>query len=430
MSLTAKFVLLFALGVMPATCAAKEFKSVIPCARAAFSQRGDLVEFTANGQSLDLEVTRANGARESGKATIRTDQYGDVDCSLFISSDDNLAAAITRVPLQNSESVRVWDVAAAKWQSSFVLEKETGLEGRISVLGFWKNSRDLAVESDKLLDKRGIKQTFALALVNASGKIIAGPKPVKHSLVDVKRGRLWTASGGWSGGYGATITGTSEKCYCAGKTVACSKLKTPCLYREVTLGDTLSRTSAPGPARVPCDCFGGSTSLVGFPGANRILGAEGLASYRDAHEAEFEPGGPYGTKKLRTRYGTVVSVCNVSTNGHERLVIPAPREQILDAWADAGPAQMHISSRGEFFAVAVQTTRWSLFDTQRADWNELHVFQTSPFREIGKVGPVKGCRALLAFAVGDRDGKVRVAMDWCGRWRVESLNGSKPEMHH
>lgn len=419
----AKIALLFASAVLPAVCTAKGQKSVVSCARAAFSRQGDLVAVTANGQTLDLEIIRANGARESGRATIRTNQYGDADCSVFVSDDGSLAAVATRVPLEDSESVRVWDLAAAKWRSSFELAPRKGLEGRITALGFWRGGPHLLVQG-------ATRSVLALALVGTRGEAVAGPAPASSAWVDPDRGRVWTASGGWSGGCGSTITGTSEKCYCAGKDVPCSKLKTPCLYSETTFRGMLLRPPVPGPARVPCDYLGGATQLVGFPSADMIAGAKGLESYRDAHEAEFAPGGPYGTKRLRTSDGTVVSVFNVATNRHEQFVIPAPRKQLLDAYVEAGPAEIEVSPHGNFFGVLVQVTRWSHFDTQRAEWNELHVFQTAPFREIGKIGPKKGCGSPGGFAVGDADGKAHVALNWCGKWTVEEVSGPKPVLRH
>ena len=191
-----------------------------------------------------------------------------------------------------------------------------------------------------------------------------------------------------------------------------------------TINSTLSVVPEAGASKVPCDCFGG---YVGFPGPDLIAATEGVDLYRDEHQAEFEPGGPYASRSLKKRSGTVVSVCRIATNECERVVIPAPRKRFLDAWVDDGPRELQVSPDGKFLAVAVQITRW-WFDTQRAEWGELHVFQVAPFREIGKIGPRRGC-SPGGFAVGDADGKAHVAADWCGKWVVETIANSVAASH-
>lgn len=375
----AKVALLFAFAVLPAVCMAKVQKSVISCARAAFSSQGNLVALTVSGQALHLEITRANGARESARATVQTDQYGHVNCSVFVSSDGSLAAIVTRIPLGDPESVRVWDIAAAKWRSSFELTPRVGLEGRITVLGFWKGGRDLAVQSDKLLDSRGIKQAVALVLVDSTGRVVAGPKPDDEpaGALDVERGALW---------------------------VGVPSSTTDCSRRTVTfMGNSLAaKDAATSVPRVPCSCFAGG--LHGF--------AAGL---------------PVGAEGKHDGVGTWVWSCLLAGK-MQKLSLPSPPKQLLDRWVDSGPADLGISPHGNFFGVVVEVTRWSHFDTQRAEWNELYIFQTSPLREVGKVGPVGGCRALKGFAVGEAGGKARAAMDWCGKWSVERINDSKPEL--
>lgn len=377
----AKVALLFAFGVLPAVCVAKGQKSVIPCARAAFSVQGDLVAVTANGHTLDLEITHANGARESGRAIIRTDQYGDVDCSVFVSGDGSLAAAVTRVPLENPENVRVWDLAAEKWQSSFELAPKTGLEGRIRVLGFWKGGHDLAVESDKLLDSRGIKQAVALALVDTRGSVVAGPTPEDTpGAVDVERGGLW---------------------------LPIPDSRTDCFRRTVsfTSNSLASAAAKPRVPTVPCSCFSGG--LHGFATGRFVVGASDKGNG-----------------------GTWVWSCRIHGGEPNKLLLPSPPKQLLDAWVDSGPAGLEVSPHGKFFVVVAQVTRWSWFDTQRAEWDELHIFQASPFREIGKVGPIKGCRGIMNFALGDADGKAHVAVNWCGKWTVETMSITEPVSHH
>ena len=72
------------------------------------------------------------------------------------------------------------------------------------------------------------------------------------------------------------------------------------------------------------------------------------------------------------------------------------------------------------------------FDTQRAEWDDLYVFQTAPFQRIGKVSAPKGCRDkdLLAFAVGDTADKPQVAVNWCGKWTVQTVSSDAPASHH
>lgn len=373
----AKVALLFAFGVLPAVCMAKGQKSVIPCARAAFSVQGDLVAVTANGHTLDLEITHPGGGRESGRATIRTDQYGDVDCSVFVSGDGSLAAAVTRVPLENPESVRVWDPAAEKWQSSFELAPKTGLEGRIRVLGFWKGGHDLAVESDKLLDSSGIKQAIALALVDTRGSVVAGPRPEEPvGALDIERGASWVG-----------VPGSPTDCS-----------RTALSFTSNNLTPIRASTDAP---QVPCSCFAGG--LHGFA-------ADGF---------------PVGAMGRHDGIGTWVWSC-APTGNLQKLSLLSPKKQFLDRWVESGPAGLEVSPHGKFFVVVAQVTRWSWFDTQRAEWDELHIFQASPFRKIGQVGPIKGCQGIMNFALGDADGKAHVAVNWCGKWTVETMSTAVP----
>lgn len=375
-----KVAFFFVFGVLPAVCMAKGQKSVIPCARAAFSAEGDLLAVAVNGRTLDLEVTRADGARESGRATIRTDQYGDVDCSLFVSSDGSLAAVVTRVPGENAESVRVWDLAAGKWRSSFELAPRKGLDGRITVLGFWKGGRDLAVEGDKLLDSRGIEQESALALVDTMGSVVAGPKPEEPvGELDAERGASWVH-----------VPGSATDCF-----------RTALSFTSNNLTSIRASTDAP---HVPCSCFAGG--LHGFAAG----------------------GFPVGAKGRHDGIGTWVWSCT-PTSSLQRLSLPSPKKQFLDRWVESGPADLEVSPHGKFFVVVAQVTRWSWFDTQRAEWDELHIFRASPFQEIGRVGPTRGCRGIMNFALDDADGKARLAVNWCGRWNTETVSDAVTASH-
>lgn len=376
----AKVALLFAFAVLPAVCMATVQKPVISCASAAFSGQGDLVTLTVNGQTLDLEITRANGTRESGRATVETDQYGQVECSVFVSGDGSLAAVVTRIPLGDPESVRVWDVTAARWRSSFELTPRTGLEGRITVLGFWRGGGDLAVESNKLLNGRGTKQADALVLVDAMGSVVAGPRPGESAgALDVERGALWV------GAPGSAADCSRRTVDFAGDSVASKDVKT-------------------GVPKVPCSCFAG--------GLHR-----------------FAAGLPVGAEGERNNTGTRVWSC-LPAGKPQKVSLPSPPKQFADRWVESGPAGIETSPHGDFFAVVLEVTRWSHFDTQRAQWNELHVFQVSPLREVGKIGPIGRCRALKGFAVGDASGKARVAMNWCGKWSVEGISNSKPGLRN
>lgn len=372
----AKVALMVAFAVLPAACAAAARRPAVSCASAAFSGHGDLVTLTVAGQTVDLEVTRANGTHESGWATVKTDQYGQVECSVFVSSDGRLAAVVTRIPIGNPESVRVWDVAAARWLSSFELSQRVGFEGRITVLGFWRKGRDLAVESNKLLNGRGIKQAGALALVDAMGGVVAGPNQGEPAgALDVELGALWV------GAPGAAAECPRRPVGFAGDSAASKDVKT-------------------GVQTVPCSCFAG--------GLHR-----------------FAAGLPVGATSEQDGNGTRVWACSLAGRRKE-VSLPSPPKRFGDRWVDSGPAGIEISPHGDFFGVAVQITRWSFLDTQQAEWNELHIFQTLPFREIGTAGPMGRCRALNGFAVGDAGGKARVAMNWCGKWSVEGISGPKP----
>ena len=191
---------------------------------AAFSRQGDLAEVTVGEsftrslkpvntpQLLHLEVIRANGTRQSGQATVRTDKYGGAELSVFFSADGKLVAVVTQVPLQDPASVHVWDVTSARWLSSFDLAPRPGLEGRIAVLGFWRGGRGLVVQSWRMVDLWHSAE--GLALVSPLGETLAGPRAGHYPQLDVERGRVWTASGGW-GGCGATMAGTKYlQCKC------------------------------------------------------------------------------------------------------------------------------------------------------------------------------------------------------------------------
>lgn len=367
--LKASSLLLF--GLFPIVCSGRQW-GPYPCGSGTFSRHGELSQLTVVGAALSLDVTRPDGTRESGRATIPTDQYG-VECSVFITDDGTLVAAVTRLPLKEPESVHVWDVTANKWRSSFDFVPGHGLDGQITFLGFWKGGRDLLVESARQKDVT--HSAMALALVDVSGGVVAGPKPVNYSLVDVERGRAWVNPPGSGMG---------------------------CFYRASAFDFGSSDGAKPASPNVPCTCFGGSTQLVGFPSAEIIVGAEDYNSGR----------------------GTSISSCDIPSGGRKHLVIPLPRKQLLDAYVEASPVRLDVSPRGKFFAVDVVITRWSHFDTQRAEWDELYVFQTSPFREIGRIGPKKRCDSLLGFAADDSNEKVQVAANWCGQWSVGTLNSS------
>lgn len=375
----AKLALVVAVALVPPVCMARG-QSVVACSAAAFSPHGDFVGVAIIGGTLSVLVTRADGTQQSGHTAVETDQYGGVDCSVFVGSDGKLAVVVTRVPGEDPDSVRMWDLAAAKWRSSFKVAPRMGLEGRIRVRGFWKGGHDLAVESDKLLDGRGIKQTFALALVDTTGSVVAGPRVEKPvGALDAERGALWI-----------DVPGSATDCFRSAATFTGNSL--------TAVG---VQTDTP---RIPRSCFAGG--LHGFAAGGSPVGAEG------EHDG----------------IGTRVWSCGPAGN-LQKLSVPSPRKQFLDRWVESGPAALEVSPHGKFFAVNVQVTRWSHFNTQRAEWNELHVFQVAPFREIRKIGPRKGC-SPGGFAVGDTDGKARVAANWCGKWVVETVSDTATERSH
>lgn len=421
MKLQRMLVLLVAFALLPVVCIAREHQPEISCSLGVYSQQGDLVEVTCRGQSLSLTVVRSDWSRESGQVSIQTDKYGDADCSLFISRDGSLAAVVTQVPLKNPVDVYVWDLTTARWLSSFKLAPRPGLEGNIAVLGFWKGGTDLAVQSTLMVDYWHSQE--ALAILNTSGKILAGPRAGNYPVVDVERGRVWTASGGM-GSCSETAEGSYSECSCEGKKVPCSRLKTPCLYSVATFRGMLLRPPVAGKSKVSCAAFGGGSVFVGFPGPNLVAATEGLESYRDEHDAEFEPGGPYATQSLKNRYGTVVSVCHIATNKCKRIVIPAPRKSFFNVWVDDGPHELQVSPDGRFFAVEARITRWGLFNIEQSVRNKLYVFQTDPFRQIATLDR-KGmfsCADLYAFAVGNSGGAARIATNWCGKWSFQTLS--------
>lgn len=370
MRLLIRVAMLFLLGLLPVVSVGKQ-RGQFPCGSAAFSRHGDLAELTVVGRALSLDIIRADGTHESGRTTISSNPYG-VECSVFITDDGTLAAVVTRLPLKERESIQVWDVTSAKWRSSFDIVPRPGLEGRITVLGFWKGGHDLLVES-------ATRSVLALALVDVSGKLVDGPAQIDHAIdVDTAHGRVW-------------ISRPGANSY------------------DVFAFDFASPPGEPvARANLPSDCSGMSTQTVGFPVPDMLVGARN-----------------WGSTQI-----TVVSSCELKTGSHSQVRIPPPRKQFLDAYVDAGPSQLEVSPSGKFFAVRLAVTRWSHFDTQRAVWHDLYVFQTDPLRQIAKFGRKKGrwCWALDAFAVGDAGGVARVATDWCGNWKVQALPraGTRP----
>lgn len=411
----------------------KRQQSEYPCNVGAYTRQGDLIEVTTAGQKLSLAVVRPDGSGESGRATFQAGPYG-AECSIFVSRDGTLAAVVTH-PLHGPLTVHVWDVSASKWLSSFELAPRPGSHESITALGFWKGGTDLAVRSLRAVDDR--HGAASLAVVSTSGKVVGKRRLAKYHtaavgpagrypLMDVGRGRAWTASGGFPSWCGAAMAGTKYlQCTCDGKAVPCSivkaQTKTPCLYSATSFDKTLTGPPITGKAKIPCANFSGA-----FPGADLTVGVEDLKSYRYKHPAEFEPRGPYRAKSLLRGYGSVISLCHISTEECRRVVILDPHKHFFDSWVDAGISEIRISPTGKFFALERTITRWDWSNTRiRAEWNELYVFQTDPFRQIAKFGRKEWgrCGSPDAFAIGDAGGIPRLAIDLCGKWSVRTISG-------
>lgn len=373
------FALLCAIGALPSKSAAQKPSSTNFFVCAAFSRQGDLAEITVRQGALNLLIIRADGARQSSQDSVSADEY---HYEAFFPADSSVLAVASFIgtyPGDRTVRVRIWNLKSAAWQARFDVKPRRGLRGPLAIDGFWKGGPDLLVESTRLKD--ATHSVMALALVDISGKLVAGPTPEDSpGAVDAERGGLWLP-----------IPGSG----------------TDCFRRTVSFtSDSLESVAAnPDVPTVPCSCFSGG--LHGFGGGRFVVGTNDKGNG-----------------------GTWVWSCQIHGGEPNKLLLPSPPKQLLDAWVDSGPAELGVSPQGDYFGVVVEVTRWSHFDTQRAEWDELHVFQTHPFLEIGKLSPVKRCRALIGFAVGDADGKAHVAVDWCGKWTVETVSTTELVSHH
>jgi hypothetical protein len=374
MKQVAFFVLLCAVGTLPSQSAAQKPSSTGLFACAAFSRQGDLAEITVGKGALDLLIVRTDGTRQSSQDSVSADEH---HYEAFFTADSSVLAVssfIGTYPENRTVRVRIWNLKSAAWQARFDVNPRKGLEGSLGIEGFWNGGPDLMVESVRLKD--ATHSVMALALVDISGKIVAGPRPRDTArALDAERGGAWLP-----------VPGSGTDCFRSAETFASNNAGAPAVK--------------PGVPTAPCRCFAGG--LHGFAGGKFVVGASGKGNS-----------------------GTRVWSCALAGEP-QKLSLPPPPKQFLDSWVESGPADLAVSPHGTFFGVVVEVTRWNHFDTQRAEWNELHVFQTSPLREIGKLGPIKRCGALLGFAVGDADGEARVAVNWCGKWSTETVSGITP----
>ncbi len=338
-----------------------------PTACAAFSQSGDLAEVTVNNGVLFFRLIRPDGGEKTYREPVAKDEE---DCQVFFPVKAGSVAVVTRIGKEGAR-VRVWSSETEKWGSRFDIEPRSGLVGRLSVRGFWNGGTDLVVTGRQ---RESSDAPLTSMLVDSTGKVVSSPgNPRPAFAVDARRNRAWALVKDGPKG---------------------------CISRPVRLRDGSLPIAGSDLPELPCDCFAGG--LRGFPNANSVVGANGKGNG-----------------------GTWVWACQSGKSSPSKLLLPSPPKRFLDRWVDSGPADLTVSPDGKFFAVVVGVTEWWAADTVRSNRNVVHVFQTDPLQQITRFEGRGKCKALFAAAVGDFEGRLRIALNWCGKWKVQTITSPK-----
>jgi hypothetical protein len=347
-----------------------------PSACAAFSGRGDLARVDAKRESLLLRVSLQSGGEQS---TVESTPKGQIegDCHLFFNQSGSMLAIATRLytaePLAHKATanqadatlqVRIWSLTEGKWKSEFNLGGHTG---NAWLEGFWLNTDRLVVGG---IERAGLKGR--LSMVTARGNPVTDWHMIGNGLLDVRRGVKWVDAG-----------------------------ENGCVRRQATLTDVVPETSGANEIRLPS--VQGDWCTVMEPVSFPLPGMLADVTTERENRVWVWTAGP-------------------GASNSAKILLPPPKRGLFVSWNEAH-ATITSSPGGRFLSVDRSVTNWVLDEPQR--WDDVWLIQTQPLMILKRIHPA-GCKELRAVAVGDFGGIPHVAMNWCGKWELQTNTSPKP----
>ena len=328
-------------------------------------------------QRLLLRVSLQSGGEQSSVESIPNGQM-EGNCHLFFNRNGRMLAVETRlltaVSLANKATayqtdatlqVRIWSLTGGRWKSEFHLGGYAG--GAAWLEGFWMNTNRLVVGG---IGGAGLKGR--LSMVTASGNPVADWHMNGNELIDIRRGVKWVDAG-----------------------------ENGCIRRQATLTDVAPKTSGANEIRLPS--VQGDWCTVMEPVSFPLPGMLADVTTEGENRVWVWTAGPGASNRAK-------------------ILLPPPKRGLFVSWNEAH-ATLTSAPGGRSLVVNRSVTNWVFDQAQR--WDDVWLIQTQPLKILKRIHP-SGCKELLAVAVGDFGGIPNVAMNWCGKWEVQTITSPKP----
>jgi hypothetical protein len=296
---------------------------------------------------------------------------------LFFNQSGSMLAIATRLytaePLAHKATanqadatlqVRIWSLTEGKWKSEFNLGGHTG---NAWLEGFWLNTDRLVVGG---IERAGLKGR--LSMVTARGNPVTDWHMIGNGLLDVRRGVKWVDAG-----------------------------ENGCVRRQATLTDVVPETSGANEIRLPS--VQGDWCTVMEPVSFPLTGMLADVTTERENRVWVWTAGP-------------------GASNSAKILLPPPKRGLFVSWNEAH-ATITSAPGGRFLAVERSVTNWVFDEPQR--WDDVWLIQTQPLMILKRIHPA-GCKEIRAVAVGDFEGRLQIAQNWCGKWDVQSITSPKP----